>query len=391
VSGDGAAVPEGAAPAAPEPRVTVLELFFDLVFVFALTQVTLLLAEDVSWANLARGVLVLAALWWAWVGYAWLTNEVPTDEDVPRLMLFTAMGAMLVASLAVPDAFGDDALVFGVAYFAVRAIQVGLFLIASRGDPEVHAAFARLAPFLLFSSALLVGAAFLDGVPQGAVWALALLLDFGSPLLAGNEGYRISAGHFAERHGLIMIIALGESIVAIGVGAAGLDVDAGVVVAALLALAVVAAMWWAYFDVVAIAAERRLTRATGGERSRLARDAYSYLHFPMVAGIVLFALGVKKTIAHVGDPLHGVGAVALYGGVALYLLAHVAFRLRNMRTLNRQRLVTAAVVVALLPVAATAPALAALGLLAALCVALIAYEALRFAEARRRLRAAHAG
>jgi low temperature requirement protein LtrA len=225
-----------------------------------------------------------------------------------------------------------------------------------------------------------------DGALQGALWGLALLLDMGGPFLFGSEGWKLVPAHFAERHGLIVIIALGESIVAIGIGA-GADVDAGVVAAAVLGIAVAAALWWLYFDVVALVAERRLSKAAEGrERNEIARDSYSYLHFPMVAGIVLLALGLKKTLADVEDPLEIVPAAALLGGTALYLLAHVAFRLRNIRTLNRQRLVCAVLLLALLPAAVELPSLATLGILAVVLAALIVYEVMRFAELRDRLR-----
>jgi low temperature requirement protein LtrA len=218
------------------------------------------------------------------------------------------------------------------------------------------------------------------------LWVLALALDMAGPYFFGSEGWKLVPGHFAERHGLIVIIALGESIVAIGVGAE-FGVDAGVVVAATLGVAVAAALWWLYFDVVALVAERRLARAAvGREQNEIARDSYSYLHFPMVAGIVLLAVGLKKTLGDVGDPLEAVPATAMLGGTAVYLLAHVAFRLRNLRTLNRQRLVCAALLAALIPAATELPALATLGLLAAVLTSLIAYEALRFADARDRVR-----
>jgi low temperature requirement protein LtrA len=192
--------------------------------------------------------------------------------------------------------------------------------------------------------------------------------------------------HFAERFGLIVIIALGESIVAIGAGAS-VGVDAGVVLAAVLGIAVAAALWWLYFDVVAIVATKRLARAAPGrERNSIGRDSYGYLHFPMIAGIVLGALGLKKTLGDVGDPLKLVPAAAMFGGATLYLLAHVAFRFRNVHTLNRQRLFVALLCVALIPLAVEIPALAALGILAGVLALLIAYEAIRFADARDRIR-----
>jgi low temperature requirement protein LtrA len=367
-------------------RVTALELFFDLVFVLAITQCTALMAAEPNWTGLAKGVLVLGVLWWSWVGYAWLTSVVDPEEGAVRLVMFAVMAALLVAALCVPDAFGNTALLFACAYGIVRFGQIALFLLASRDDPALRRSVSGLAGGTALGVGLLVAAAFTDGWAQGALWVVALLLDMGEPFLFGSEGWKLKPGHFAERHGLIIIIALGESIVAIGVGASG-AVDAGVVAAATLGVAVVAALWWLYFDVVALVAERRLSRAAvGREQNEMARDSYSYLHFPMVAGIVLLALGLKKTIADVGEPLDLVPAVALLGGTAVYLLAHVSFRLRNLHTLNKQRLACAALLLALIPAAVELPALATLAILAAVLTALIGYEALRFAEARDRVR-----
>jgi len=367
-------------------RVTALELFFDLVFVLAITQCTALMAGEPTWTGLAKGMLVLGVLWWSWVGYAWLTSVVDPEEGAVRLVMFVVMAALLVAALCVPDAFGDTALLFACAYGIVRFGQIALFLLASRDDPALRRSVSGLAGGTALGVGLLVAAAFTDGWVQGALWLLALLLDMGEPYLFGSEGWRLRPGHFAERHGLIIIIALGESIVAIGVGASG-EVDAGVVAAATLGMAVAAALWWLYFDVVALVAERRLSQAAvGREQNEIARDSYSYLHFPMVAGIVLLALGMKKTLAEVGEPLDVVPATALLGGTAVYLLAHVAFRLRNLHTINKQRLACAVLLLALIPAAVELPALATLAILAGVLSALISYEALRFAEARDRVR-----
>jgi low temperature requirement protein LtrA len=369
-----------------EERVTPLELFFDLVFVLAITQCTALMAAEPTWAGLVKGLAVLGVLWWSWVGYAWLTSVVNPEEGVVRLAIFGAMAALLVAALCVPEAFDDSALVFACAYGVVRIGQIVLFAVASRGDPALRRSVTGLAVGTGIGVGLLGAAAFTDGTAQAALWAIAIALDVGGPYIFGAEGWKLVPGHFAERHGLIVIIALGESIVAIGVGAE-VGVDAGVVAAAVLGTAIAAALWWLYFDVVALVAARRLADApVGREQNELARDSYSYLHFPMVAGIVLLALGLKKTIADVEEPLKIVPATALLGGVALYLLAHVAFRLRNLHTLNRQRLVSALLLLALLPAAVELPALATLGIVSALLAVLIAYEAIRFAEARDRVR-----
>ena len=371
-----------------EQRVTPLELFFDLVFVFALTQVTAFLADHLSWTGMLQGAALLAVLWWAWGGYSWLTNAVPAEEVIPaRLVILTAMAAMLVASLAVPDAFGEYGVLFGSAYFVVRILQVLLYALATGGMPETRRAILRLSPGFLLAPALLIVAGFLDGFAQGALWVIALAIDYGAAFVGGVSGFRVHAGHFVERHGLVIIIALGESIVAIGVGASGLEIGAGVVLAAVLGVALAAALWWAYFDLVMLVAERRLSAAKGEERARLARDAYSYLHLPMVAGIIFVALGIKQTLAHVGDPLEAIPAVALCGGVALYLLGHNAFRLRDIGSVSVPRLVVTVLCCALIPVAVSIPSLITLAILAGLLCALAAFETVRSREFRRVLRA----
>ncbi len=371
-----------------EERVTPLELFFDLVFVFAITQVTGLVTRNPTWEGVAQGLVVLALLWWAWTAYAWLTGTVDPEDGVIRLAIFAAMGAMLTASLAVPHAFGDDAWLFVGTYVAVRLAHLVLYALVGRGDRELLGAIVRLSYGTIAAAVLLVAGAAIGGNAQIALWAVAIVIDMLGAFVRGSRGWHLAASHFAERHGLIIIIALGESIVAVGAGTLGVPLDAGVVTAALLGLAIACALWWAYFDVVAIAAERRLRRAEGMEALSIARDSYSYLHLPMVAGIIFYAVGVKKTIAHVGDPLHTVPAVALCGGVALYLLAHVAFRLRNMRTWSVRRVVCAGILLALVPVAVSVPSLVTLALVTAVSAGLIAYEAIRYAEARERLRRA---
>ena len=367
-------------------RVTPLELFFDLVFVLALTQCTTLIARTPTWEGMLKGLFALGMLWWSWGGYAWLTSVVDPEEGAVRIAMFAAMAAFLVAALCVPGAFGPEALLFACAYAAVRAAHIALFMIASRGDEGLRRSVIGLSGSTALGVGLLLAAAFTDGALQLSLWGLALLLDFGGPFLFGIDGWKLVPGHFAERHGAIVIIALGESIVAIGIGERP-TIGAGVVLAAVLAVIIAAAMWWAYFDVVAIVAGRRLERAAAGrERNSMARDSYSYLHLGMVAGIALLAVGIKRTLLAVDDPLKLVPAAALLGGAALYLLSHVAFRLRNMGSLSTRRLVCALVLLALIPAGTTLPALATLAVLAALLVALISYEALRYADVRERVR-----
>jgi low temperature requirement protein LtrA len=368
-------------------RVMPLELFFDLVFVLALTQCTALMADEPTWTGLGKGVLVLTVLWWAWVGYAWLTSVVEPEEALVRFTIFGAMAALLIVALSIPQAFGDWGLVFALSYAVVRLGQIGLFALASSDDPALRRSLITgLTWSTTIGAGLLVGAAFADGPLQGALWLAAIAVDLAGPLLFGVEGWQLEPGHFAERHGLIIIIALGESIVAIGVGAE-FGLDAGVVTAAVVGIAIAAALWWLYFDIVALVAERRLANAAPGrEQNAVARDSFSYLHLPMVAGIVLVALGMKKSLEHVGDPLKLEPSVALLGGTALYLLAHVAFRWRNVHRFSVQRVACAIVLVALIPMAVEVPALVTLVVIAGLLAALIAYESVRFAELRERLR-----
>jgi low temperature requirement protein LtrA len=369
-----------------EHQVTPLELFFDLVFVFAFTQATSLLVDDPTWGGVLRGMLVLAALWWAWSVYAWLTSAMDVDEGGVRLAMLAAMGVMFGGALAVPGAFGDDAVLFGIAYLLVRLLHLALSAIVGRDDPDRRSALLRFAPTAIVGPLLLVFAGFLEGDARIAVWLVALAIDYLGPVVIGvGGGWRVASEHFAERHGLIIIIALGESLISIGVGA-GLELDPGVLAGAALGIVVVSALWWLYFDVAAIFARRRLIEARGLELHRLALYAYSYLHLPMVAGIVLFALGLETTLHHVDEALDTVPAVALCGGAALYLLAEIAFLFLSMGRIFRRRTVGAVLLLALIPAAAAIPAIAALALVSAVCALLVAYEAIARREYRVKVR-----
>jgi low temperature requirement protein LtrA len=378
-----------------DPRdatVSPLELFFDLVFVFALTQVTAFMADEPTFAQLGRGMVVLAIIWWAWSGYTWLTSTVDPELVLPRVVMFAAMAAMLLVALATPGAFGDDGVLWGVAYLAVRLLHAALFALAARGDPALGRAVLSLVASLVPGGGLIIlASAAFDGATRDALWVLAVLLDYGIVLGIGAEGWHVHAKHFAERFSLVVIIALGESVVAIGVGAESVALDTEVVVAAILAIGIVCLLWWAYFDVVAVLAEERFGTAVGGDQLRMARDAYALLHLPMIAGIVLFALGVKKVLEHIHDPLKDMPAVALCGGLALYLLAHVAFRRRTVGSVAWPRIVAAAACLVLIPIGTRVSGVVMLGLLLVLCVALIGYEVMRDAELRTRVRAERIG
>ena len=358
-----------------EERVTALELFFDLVFVLAITQCTALMADEPTWEGLAKGLLVLVVLWWAWVGYAWLTSVVDPEDGMVRLVIFAAMGAMLICALCVPEVFEDLGLTFAIAYGVVRAAHIALFSLASRYEPDFRRSVIGFGIGTAIGVGLLVLASQLDGIAQGAIWLLAIILDLGEPFVFGASGWRLVPNHFAERHGLIVIVALGESIVAIGIGAEH-GVDGGVIVAASLGVTIVGALWWLYFDMVSTLAAHRLADAPEGRvQNEMARDAYSYMHLPLVAGVVLVALGLKTTLAHVDEPLDAVTCTALLGGVALYLLGAVAFKWRTLGVISTARSLVAGVLVCAIPLGAEVDSTVAVGAAAFVIWGLIAYEA----------------
>jgi low temperature requirement protein LtrA len=363
-----------------EHRVTPRELFFDLVFVFAFTQVATLLADDPTFAGIGRGVLVLAALWWAWTAYAWLMNVVDPEEGAVGAALLVALIAMFVAALVVPEVFDGEGVLFGAAFLVVCAMHIVLYALAGRGNPDLLGAVLRLAPWTLLGATLILVAGLTDGA-RIWLWLAALACSYVGAALGGT-GWYVHPSHFAERHGLVVIIALGEAFIAIGIGATGIDIGLGEIVAAVLGILVAASFWLAYFDFFSIRGERILVDLQGTERVSLARDVYVYGHFPMIVGIVLFAFAMKTIVAHVGDELDSVAAFALCGGSALYLLTYSAIRIRIERRLSRGRFVAALLFLLLLPLATRVPALAVLALVTAVWLALHAYELVWWREAR---------
>lgn len=384
-----------------DQSVTTLELFFDLVFVFALTQITALMAHDLTAHGVLRGVLLIGLLWWSWIGYAWLTNLVRADEGAVRPILLLAMGVMFIAALTIPEAFDDlpggltGPVVIAICYFAFRAVHLALFWVIARGDGVLRKQLLRFTPSMLGGTALLLVASQFEGTTQTLLWVAALAFDYGGTWIGGAGGWRLhSPGHFSERFGLILIIALGESIVAIGVGVAALPISWPVIIASVLGLAVSAGLWWIYFDVTAIHAEHAFATAEPARQVRLARDAYTYLHLPMMAGIVLLALGLKKVLEYVGDtehhhlddPLKGAGLYALFLGVTAYLLGHVAFKWVVVRQFRLPRLIAAVLIVVAIPLMTGVPAIGQLAILAAVIVALVGYEVFRYADQRDEIR-----
>ena len=369
-----------------DERVRFLELFFDLVFVLALTQVTAAMADQPTWEGLAKGVLVMGILWWAWVGYAWLTSVIDPEEGAVRIVFFIAMAAFLIAALCVPEAFGDLGVTFALAYGVVRVCHIFLFMLASADDPDLRRSVTGLAISSAIGVGLLIAASALDGWAQGALWGAALTLDAAGPYFFGAEGWKLAPEHFAERHGLILIVALGESIVAIGAGVET-AVTIGVIAAATIGVGIAATQWWIYFDLSQIASARRLASIENSrERNELARDSYSYIHFLLVAGIVLVALGMKKTIGDVGEPLKVVPAFALAGGAALYLFGLVAFRWRHIRTLAHRRAIAGALCLAFFPAALELPAIVSATVILLIMTVMVTLDTRAYGERRYMLR-----
>ena len=381
--------------------VTPIELFFDLVFVFAITQVTAFMAEELGWRSALRGLVLLGLLWWAWCSYAWLGNQAHADEGVVRVAVIVAMAAMYLVALAIPEAWGDEGgglsapIVLAVAWGVVRTVHLAVYAVAAGADVGLRRQLLRTAVPVASAVVLLVAGAVLGGTAQTILWGLALVVDYTGVYASGTDWRLPAPGHFAERHGLIVLIALGESLIAVGVGVADLPLIVPTVAAAMLGLTVGVALWWLYFDVVAPVAERVLKGLTGTDRVRLARDSYTYLHFLMVAGVIYLALGLKKVAEYVADtshhsladPLPTTAVWSLYAGVAVYLIGHLGFRLRNVGSINRPRTVVAVVLLVAPLLVVQLPALAALGVLACVLVALILFEVIRYAEARAAVRA----
>jgi low temperature requirement protein LtrA len=337
-----------AAPTEPAVRVSTIELFFDLVFVFTITQLTALVEHHPDPVALLQVLIMLGVIWWMYAGYAWLTNAVAPSSTSRRTLLLVGMGGFLVVAIAVPDAFGATGWAFGLGYFVVNAVHTVLFVKA--GGPGVARAMARLAPLNLLSATLVLVGGFTPTGWRSGLWAAAFAIQIAAPYLHPIGGFHVSPAHFVERHGLVIIVALGESIVAVGAGAAGLHLDLGVITVALLGLTLSYYLYWAYFGGDDVRAERALAGiADPGRRARTALNAYGYAHYPMLLGIVLLAAGVEAVLAHPFEPLRGGQALLLSGGVAVFLLADLAFR--RILSIGRPwyRLATVAGVLAAVP------------------------------------------
>ena len=363
-------------------RVTTLELFYDLVFVFAVTQVSHLLLEHLDWTGVGQSALVLMVVWWSWNYTTWVTNELDPESTVVRMLMIALMLASLLMAVAIPAAFGDRALLFAGAYVA---IQVGrhLFLTFAAGGRGTNERMRASRILIWFCAAGLfwIAGALADGTTRTVLWLVALLIDYSAPLVTYHvpglrrvtpEAWNVSVGHFAERFQLFVIIALGETIVLTGATTSELELTTPRVLAFAVAFLTTAALWWLYFDYVARIAERRLELAAN--RTNLARDGYTYLHVVLVAGVIVSAVGDELTIAHPTESLPGAEVAVVVGGPAIYLLGHAVFRLRMAGTTSRKRLSGALACVALGLVGGDLDGLVLAVLVLAVVVAVIAAE-----------------
>jgi low temperature requirement protein LtrA len=363
----------------PEPpvRVSTLELFFDLVFVFTITQLTGVLVDGRDAAAIAQVVVMLLLIWWMYDGYAWLTNSIATDLVRFRLLLLGGMGGFLVIALAVPEAYEGDGIAFGLGYLVVVLLHAGMY-VRGASVSEVRA-ILRIAPFNFLAVVLVLVGGALGGDPQWIVWALAGALLWVTPYVTTVEGFVVVVSHFVERHGLVVIVALGESIVVIGAGAAELPLDAGLVLVALLSLGLSAALWWMYFsDEEAV--ERALNEAPPERRPGLALTGFGYWHYGILLGIVAVAGGLKTAISDPYEPLNGWIAVALAAGAALYIVCDVGFRRTFWIARSQARLAASAAALASIPVGIGLAAAAQVGALAAIVAVALIVEG--FAPAR---------
>ena len=369
-----------------ERKTSYIELFFDLVFVFAFTQVTALILEDTSVEGFLRSALVLAMVWWAWSAYAWLTDAIDVENVITRLIMFAAMAAGFFMALAVPDAFQDEAAWFAVAYFVARVLHTALYAWGVREYPGQLRAVARLAPWFLVAALVALIGGFAEPDYRAWIWLASLVIDVVGTLTIVREEWRVSPSHFAERFALIVIIALGESIVAIGIGTSELERNATYAVAVVVAFAGVAALWWAYFDFTAIAAERSLRRASPAARGPLARDVFTFFHYPVVLGIIFYAVAAKKTLEHPVDPLSDAGRWSLGLGVAMFLGAFALMRFRVIRRIAWERLAAAAIVLGLAVSLDGTDAIVTVGVVIGVLALSVAVETARLREVRAALR-----
>ncbi len=367
-----------------ERRTSPVELLWDLVFVFAVTQVTALLYHHPAWSRFGESMLVLALVWWAWSAFVWAANAEASTSPVLRITLLLATIVIFITGLAVPGAFGSEATLFAVTYALVRFLHLGLYADASRRGNAAWSAIAGFAVTVAIGMALLIAGSFLRGAPRAAMWTVAVAIDYAGPAWLTRERLRglqrVAVAHFAERYGLFVIICLGESIVAIGVGAANQPLDSALIAAVSLGLLTTIGMWWTYFDRVAETAEARLR--VHDDPVLAAADAYSYLHLLIVAGIIIFDVGVRFVVHSAGAHAEEPARLALCGGVALYLLGHLAFHWRILGEVGALKAVCAGGVMLVFALGGGLPGWSLLGLITLLMALLCGAEAAAHGAAR---------
>jgi low temperature requirement protein LtrA len=364
---------------AGERRTTPVELLWDLVFVFAVTQVTTLLAHDTNWARLGEAMIVLALVWWAWSAFVWAANAQEEESRTLRACLLAGTVLIFIVGLAVPNAFGRNSLLFASTYAAVRFLHLGVYADASRRGNASRAAILSFAVTVVIGMLLLVAGAVAHGWARVVLWLLALAIDYAGPAWLTRERLRglqqVAVAHFAERYGAFVIICLGESIVAVGVVIAERPLTTELVISATLPLMATVGMWWTYFDRTAERAQQRLR--VHDDPVLAAADAYSYMHLIIVAGIIIFDGGVKLVVHNsVSQPMPDAGRLAMCGGAALYLIGLAAFRLRILGERSYGRLLVAVALLILYAAGGALPAWAIGAGIAALMAGLCAGEVL---------------
>ena len=358
-------------------RVSTLELFFDLVFVFTITQLTGVLVAGGGVASLVHVVVMLAVIWWMYDGYAWLTNAIATDLLRFRLLLLGGMGGFLVIAIAIPAAYEGDGLAFGLGYLAVVLLHAGMY--ANGTSVSEVAAILRIVPYNLAAALLVLVGGIAGGRVQDAVWIVAALLLWVTPWFTSTEGFVIQARHFVERHGLVIIVALGESIVVIGVGVGARPVDLELVLVVLLSLALSASLWWLYFrDEDGV--EQAMVEAPEPRRARLALVGFGYWHYGLLLGVVSVAAGLKKAVGDPYDPLGTSIGSELALGVALFVACTAGFAAALGLGFRRERIVAAVLALATIPVGTEWTAAAEIAALTAIVVGALLLEARRHAS-----------
>lgn len=329
-------------------RASTLELFFDLVFVFTITQLTQVFGVHPGWPALGRVALMFGVIWWMYSGYVFLTNEVAPNSTVRRTWLLVGMFGFFVVSLAIPTAFGGSGVAFGLGYFLVNSVHTALFY--ATGGRSAAGAILRLGPLNLVAAGLVLAGGFIHDWPRYLLWTSAFALQIAAPYLIDTGGFVVRPAHFAERHGLVVIIAIGESVVAIGAALAGEEITVGLIATVALGLGLAYVLWWAYFGLDDERGEAALDAVPGPQRTRRAALAYGYSLFPLLIGIIVTAAGIRLSIVHGDRPVSWAAAVALSGGVALYFTGQFFFRLTLGLPWPWSRLIAAPVVLATAPI-----------------------------------------